>query len=350
VIARNSSFSFKGKAVKVQQVAEELSVRYVLEGSFQKSGDKVRITAQLIDAIKGHHLWAETYDRELRDIFALQDEITIKILGSVGAELTKGERARVYAKGTENLEAYVKVSKGYEHFERQGKEENILARELANEAIDLDPNYTSAWSLLGGTYLMDPWVGSTSSAKESWDNAIKAFEKSLSLDKTYAPSIGGLAMIYGFRRQYEKALVQAQKGIEMNLATPIYQLGYVLIFVGRYEEAVQYLKKAIRYDPKAPTFYHLGLGHAYRGLEQYEDAIAAYKKALERDPDYLMAHIFLTATYYMAGREAEARAEAEEVLRLQPQFSVNKLAKVMPYQKDYLNRTIEGMRKAGLPE
>ena len=351
VIARNSSFSFKGKAVKVQEVAEQLGVRYVLEGSLQKSGHKVRITAQLIDAITGHHLWAETYDRELKDIFALQDEITIKILGAVGAEFTTGERARIYAKGTDNLEAYVKVSKGYEHFERQGREENILARQFAKEAIDLDPNYPSALSLLGGTYLMDPFAGSTNSAKESWDNAVIAFQKALALDETHAPSHGGLAMIFGFQRKYEKALSQAQRGIALNPGFPIMHTGYVLVFVGRYEEAVQYLKKAIRHDPKSPTFYYLGLGHAYRGLEQYENAIAAYNEALERDPDYFMAHVFLTATYYLAGREEEARAEAADVLRLQPKFSVARLAKILPYQdKDFLNRTLESMRKAGLPD
>jgi adenylate cyclase len=350
VIARNSSFSFKGKAVKVQQVAEQLGVRYVLEGSLQKSGDKVRITAQLIDAITGHHLWAETYDRELQDIFALQDEITIKILGSVGAELTTGERARVYAKGTNNLEAYIKVSKGYEHFERQGKEENILARKFAKEAIDLDPNYPSAWCLLGGTYLMDPFVGSTDSANP-WNEAIKVFQKALELDETHAPSNGALAFVYGCQRKYEKAFEQAQRGIELNPGTPISQMGFVLAMVGRYEEAVQYLKKAIRYDPKAPTFYHLGLGHAYRGLKRYENAIAAYNKALERDPDYFMAHLYLTGTYYMAGQEEEARAEAAEVLRLQPKFSVNKFAKALPYQdQDYRDRLVEGMLKAGLPE
>jgi len=138
VIARNSSFSFKGKTIKVQHVAEQLGVRYILEGSIQKIGEKVRITSQLIDAIAGHHLWADTYDRELKDIFALQDEITLKILSAIGAELTKGERARIYAKGTKNLEAYITVMKGYEHFERTGKEENLIARKLAREAIELD--------------------------------------------------------------------------------------------------------------------------------------------------------------------------------------------------------------------
>jgi len=351
VIARNSSFSFKGKAVKVQQVAEQLGVRYVLEGSLQKSGDKVRITVQLIDAITGYHLWAETYDREFQDIFALQDEITIKILGSVGAELTKGERARVYTKGTNNLEAYIKVSKGYEHFERQGKEENLLARKFAKEAIDLDPNYPSAYSLLGGTYLMGPFSGSTISAKESWNNAVEALQKALALDETHAPSHGALAMVYGFQRKYEKALVQAQRGTDLNPGFPIMHTGYVLVFVGRYEEAVRYFNKAIRQDPKAPTFYYNGLGHAYRALKRYEDSIKAYKKALEREPDYLIGHAFLASTYYLAGLEEEARAEAAEVLRLQPKFSVGRFAKVLPYQdKDFLNSTIEGMRKAGLPE
>ena len=207
-----------------------------------------------------------------------------------------------------------------------------------------------AWCLLGATYLMDPWVGSTDSAKESWANAIRVFEKTLTLDETHAPAIGGLALIYGFQKQYEKAFDVAERGIELNPGTPIYQLGYVLVFVGRYEEAVQYFNKALRHDPKAPTFYYNGLGHAYRGLERYDDSIAAYKKALERDPDYLIAHIFLTVTYSLAGREEEARTEAAEVLRLDPGFTISRLAKIMPYQKDYYDRTIEGMRKAGLPD
>ena len=188
---------------------------------------------------------------------------------------------------------------------------------------------------------MDPWVGSTDSANP-WDEAIKAFQKALELDETHAPSHGGLTMIFGFQRKYEKALAQAQRGIALNPGFPIMHTGYVLVFVGRYEEAVQYFKKAIRHDPKAPTFYYNGLGHAYRGLEQYEDAITAYKKALEREPNYLIGHIFLTSAYYLAGREAKARAEAAEVLRLQPKFTVARLAKILPYQdKDYLNRTLE---------
>jgi len=351
VIARNSSFSFKGKAIKVQHVAEQLGVRYILEGTIQKTGEKVRITSQLIDSIAGHHLWAETYDRELKDIFALQDEITLKILSAIGAELTKGERARIYAKGTKNLEAYITVVKGYEHFERTGKEENLIARKLAREAIELDSKYPSAYGLLGGTYLMDPFVGSTDSSKKSWKEAVKAFEKTLTLDETHAPANGGLAFVYGCQRQYDKALIQAQRTRDLNPGIPIVQTGYVLVFVGRYDEAVEFFKKTIRHDPKAPTFYHLGLGHAYRGLERYREAIAAYEKAFERDPDYFMAHVFLAATYNLAGREEEARAEAAEVLRLQPKFSLDRLAKTLPYKdKDYLNRAITAMRKAGLPE
>jgi len=348
VIARNSSFSFKGKAVKIQQVAEELGVRYVLEGSVQKSGQKVRVTAQLIDAITGHHLWAETYDRELQEAFALQDEITLRILSAVGAELTQGERARVYGKGTNSLAAYSKVVKGYEHFQRQGKEENILARKLAREAIALDPNYPSAYGLLGATYLMDPFAGSTDSSEESWNNGVRAFQKALAIDETHAPSNGGLAMIYGFQRQYEKALAQAKQGMELNPGKPLMHTGYVLVFVGRYEEAVQYFKKAIRYDPKAPTFYYNGLGHAYRGLERYEDAIAAYKKSLERVPNYYIGNVFLTATYSLAGREEEARAQAAKVLSLNPEFSVDRFCKGFPYQEEYLSRLIEGLRMAGL--
>jgi adenylate cyclase len=351
VIARNSSFSFKGKAVKVQQVAEELGVQYVLEGSIQKAGKKVRVNAQLIDAITGRHLWAETYDSELEDIFALQDEITLQIISAVGAEVTKGERALILARGTQNIEVYAKVMEGYEHFYRQGKEENMQARKLAEEAIEMDPNSLSAFCLLGGTYLMDPFVGSTDSAKKSWDEAVRVFQKVLAADEAHPIANGGLAFVYGCQRKYDKALDQVERAIELNPGVPIVQLGYVYIFLGRYEEALRHIKETIRLDPKGPTFYFLGLGHAYRGLKQYEEAIKAYKKALEREPDYLMSHIFLAATYNLAGKEEQARAEAAEVLRLQPKFSVEKLAKAFPYKdKDYLNDAMEALRKAGLPD
>jgi adenylate cyclase len=349
VIARHSSFSFKGRSVKVQQVAEELGVRYVLEGSIQKSGDKIRITAQLIDAITGHHIWAESYDRELKELFALQDEITIKIMGAVGAEITSGVRARIIAKGTDNLKAYLKALEGYEYWYRQNKEANIKARKLAEEAIAIDPGYPTAYSLLGGTHMTDPYLGSTDSPQKSFAEAVRLFQKALALDESHPNANAGLAYTYSSQRQYEKALAQAKRLGDLNpgRANPV--LGQILNYAGRYEEGIQSLEQAIRLDPKGPAFYFISLAAMYRALEQYEKAIGAYKKAIDGQPDNVFAHALLAATYYLAGREEEARDEAAETLRIDPSFSVEKFEKVVPLKdQENKNRLFKGMRGAGL--
>jgi len=351
VIARNSSFSFKGKAVKVQRVAEELGVRYVLEGSVQKAGEKVRINTQLIDAINGRHKWAEKFDRELKDIFALQDEITLRIISAVGAEVTRGERARINAIGTNNVDAYIKATQGWEYFYGPNRETNRLARKLAKEAIALDPDYLNAYCLLGATHHMDVFLGTSKDPRKSFETAVELYQKVLAVDEAHPIASGALAYVYGLQRKYDKALAQAHKAMELNpgRANVHFYLGSVLYFAGKYEEALQTFKKTIRLDPKGPSYYYLVMGHAYRGIGQYEKAIAEYKKTLDRKPNYWIARAFLAATYIMAGREEEGRAEAAEVLRIHPKFSLEKLAKSLPYKdQDYKNRAIEAMRKAGL--
>jgi len=351
VIARNSSFSFKGKAVKVQQVAEELGVRYVLEGSIQKVDERVRINAQLIDAISGRHVWAEKYDRQLKDIFVLQDDITLKIISEVGAEVTRGDRARINAIGTTNVDAYIKAIQGWEYFYAPTGETNRQARKLAEEAAAIDPGYQNAYCLIGITHSMDVFLGTSNSPQKSFETAVNYFQKALAVDEDHPIARSALAYVYGMQRKYEQALAQAQQAIESNpgRANTHFVLGSILYFTGKYEEALQTLKKAIRLDPKGPAYYHLAMGHAYRGLGQYKEAISAYKKAFEGKPNYWMPRVFLAATYNMAGQEEMAQAEAAEVLRINPKFSLAKLAKSLPYKdKDYLNQAIEGMRRAGL--
>jgi len=315
VIARHSAFSFKGKAVTVRQVAEELGVRYVLEGGLRRSDGTIHINARLIDAVTGRHLWAERYDRPLTDLFALQEEITLNILNAVGIEVGDRDRGRILSKGTRNVDAYLKVMHGYQYWYRQGKETNLQARKLAEEAIALDPMY----------------------------------QRALAMDASHPVANNALAFVYGCRKQYEKASAQARRAIEISPGRKHSYLGFVFIFTGRYEEALHVFKRTIRLDPKGPPFYFLALGHAYRGLKQYDEAIAAYRKALDHHPDYPSPYAFLAATYYLAGREDEARAAAAEVLRIHPKFSLDKFAKVLPYKdKDYLNSAIEAMRSAGL--
>ncbi len=192
VIARNSVFTYKGKPVKVNQVAEELGVRYVLEGSIRKAGDEMRITAQLIDALSGHHLWAERYDRNLKEIFAVQDELTKNIITALQVKLTEGEQVRTAAKGTNNLEAYLKYLQSMALMRQFNIESNALAKQLAQEAIALDPEYPMPYMVLSSTHQMDVFLGTSKSPKESVAKSMELIQKAIDLDPTYAEAYGHL--------------------------------------------------------------------------------------------------------------------------------------------------------------
>jgi adenylate cyclase len=353
VIARNSTFTYKDKPVKVQQVSEELGVRYVLEGSVRKAQDRVRITAQLIDAITGHHLWSERYDRDLKDIFALQDEITMKIINALQVELTEGEHARLWGKGTHNLTAYLNFLRGREHMLRQTTEGNILARRMAEEAIALDPEYPPSYWLLATTHMMDVWFRTTKSPKQSLTRAVELTQKAIALDDSFATAHGFLGFLYTMLRQHDKGIVEAQKAVALdpNGAHSHYCLGFALRYAGRFEEAVQAIEKSIRLDPFPGVYYFRGACMAYIGAGRYEEAIAAAKKAETLAPDDFLAHISLAAAYSLAGREEEARSSAEEVLRINPKFSLDYQAKILPFKnKIDLEHFIAALRKAGLPQ
>ena len=351
VIARNSTFAYKGKPVKIQQVSEELGVRYVLEGSVQKSGEKVRINAQLIDAIKGNHLWSETYDRELKDIFAVQDDLTQKILTALHVELTHGEQARVWARGTENLQAYLKILQAREKWIQMNKESNALARQLAEESIALDQDYAFAYMILAATHMMDVFLGSSKSPKDSIKQAITLNKKGMALDDSLPNAHSQLGLLYTMTRQHDKGVAEANLGVELdpNSASAHRILGLTLSYAGRPEEAIPLLKKAIRLEPFTPGIYYDNLGAAYRNAGQCDEAISAYEEALRRASSNFRVHAGATAAYSICGREEEARAGAAGVLRINPNFSCDSYAKILPYKNQAdIDRVIGALRKAGL--
>jgi len=352
VIARNSTFTYKGKPVKVKQVAEDLGVRYVLEGSVRKSGDRLRITAQLIDALNGHHLWAERYDRELKDIFALQDDLTMKIMSALQVKLTDGEQALLYAKGTDKIEAFLKCLQGREYIYRFNREGIDLARPLLEEAIALDPNYAAPYRWLGGSHMLDVILGDSKNPKESLMTAIKLAQKAISLDASFAPAYCLLARLYAYIGQYDKSVEEAQRAvaIDPNSADVYDYLGFVLLQADRAEEAVPLIKKGIRLNPIPPKNYLYHLALAYGATDQYTEAISILKEVLHQDSNDFLAHLFLTLYYIRSGQEDEAHAEAAEVLRINPQFRVEKLRTMSAGKnKDKIERNIVDLRKAGLP-
>jgi adenylate cyclase len=353
VIARNSTFTYKGKAVKVRQVAEEMGVRYVLEGGVRKSGDRVRITAQLIDALRGNHLWAERYDREFKEIFALQDEITMKITTALQVKLTEGEQARMWEKGTDNLDAYLKCLQAREHFLRFNKDDNVLARKRAEEAISLDPDYAEPYARLAWTHALDARIGWSDSLKQSLARAEELAKKALELDNTLSNGRRVQGFIYLMKRQYDEAIAEQERTITLNpnWADAHAILGMALVFACRPVEAIEVLKKAIRLNPLPPSYYFVKLGRAYRMTEQYEQAIESYKKALNRSPVDVFAHVELAATYALLGREEKAREKAADVLKLHPKFSIERYTKGVPFkEQSETERLAKALRKAGLPE
>ena len=350
VISRQSTFTYKGKPVKVKQVSEELGVRYVLEGSVRKSGDKVRITAQLIDALTGHHLWAERYDRDLKDIFALQDEITLRIISALQVKLEGVERSGLSIKGTDNLEAYLKLLQSREQSGRFTKEGNILARRYAEEAIVLDPKYVGAYLRLSATLIMDLSYGTTESPEQSLRRAEECVQKALVLDDSSGEAHAFLGRIYLSKRQYEKAIAEGERALALDPNSDFVQaaLAFSLYYAGRFEEAIAMYQKAIRLNP-FPAWYSLMLASSYVQLGRYEEAIKEYKKALHRAPDSTMPHLGLAATYSLMGREKEAQDEVAEVLRINPKFSLEHHAKSLLFKNQAdLDRHIGALRKAGL--
>ena len=352
VIARNSAFTYKGKSVKVQQVSEDLGVRYVLEGSVRKENERVRITAQLIDAIKGHHVWSERYDRDLKDIFSIQDDITLEILRAMDVELVRGEQMRHWHKrGTKNPEAYLRLT-GIRGEISMGTKEGInQLQQRCEEAIAIDPEFARAYAYLGWTHFMDARFGWSKSPAESIKLGFEYGQKAIELDDALDYSHIVMGSIYLGKRQFEKAVAEAERAVALNPsgADAYACLSGVVGCSGRWEESVVFGEKSIRLNPSPGFYYYHWLGRAYFMTQKYDEAIATWKKAVNLRPNYLNAHTFLAACYSSLDRKAEAAAAAEEVLRINPKFSLESYAKRLPYKnKADIERYVAALRKAGL--
>jgi len=352
VIARNSTFFYKNKSIKVQQISEELGVRYVLEGSVQRSDDRVRITVQLIDAIAGHHLWANSYDRTIDDIFALQDEIAIKIMAEMQVKLTIGELGGHSALKTTNIKAYEKFLMGYEYLWRRTKEDSAQGKILAQEAISLDPGYGAAYLLLARVYLDDIWFYQTKFKEKTLETVENLVDKSVSLSGQDATAHQILGSVHYLRRNYDKAITECQKALDLspNSAEANYWYGHSLRYAGRFDEAIINYKKAIRLNPVTPPNYLNNLAWAYAHSEQHQEAISLWKKVIEQYPDYFFAFLGLAMVYQLSGNEIQAREAAAEVIRLNPKLTISKLRKGPATKNIDRERGLEALHKAGIPE
>jgi adenylate cyclase len=355
VISRNSAFTYKGKAVKLPAVSRELGVQYVVEGSVRKAGDQMRITAQLIDATKDQHLWSERYDRPLKEIFALQDEIRQKIVTALKVKLTPEEQERFQRAPTDNLEAYDFYLRGLESVLRAlretNKELNVHARQMFERALELDPRYAGACAWLAGTYFLDSMYQWNPDHVQSLGRAFELAQQAVALDDSLPEPHRMLSQVYLFKKQHEQAIVEAQRTITLdpNFADGYSSLGGILALAGRPEEGIAVIEKAMRLNPRYPTTYLLNLGFAYREAGRYEEALVPLKKLRTLNPNFPPAHFNLAVCYVELGRVEEARAEVAEILRLLPDFSLELEGQSFPYKDPAaLEHYLTALRKAGL--
>jgi TolB-like protein/tetratricopeptide (TPR) repeat protein len=351
VTARHSTFVFKNKGVSIREVGQQLGVRYVLEGSVRKSGDRTRVTAQLIDAKTDQHVWADRYDRELKDIFAIQDEITMNIMIALQVKLTEGEQAALRVRGVDNLDAYLKMLIGREYIWQFSKEGNILGRQKCEEVIALAPDYAWAYASIALAYLQEIWHGWSDSPPNSLKLAMEYAQKCVTLDKSFSDAHSVLGMIYLVMRQWDEAVEASELAVSLNpnSADNIASLAVVLRTVGRVEGALAMLEKALRLNPMPPDWYLHEFGSCYRLMGRYDEAVAVLKRVLDGNPHYLNSRLNLVVTYIMSGKDEAARAEAVEVLRQTPDFSVERFLMSFPYKDQ---KILDGLRecllKAGL--
>ena len=349
VISRNSTFTYKRKAVKAQDVCRDLGVRYMLEGSVRKAGTRVRITAQLIDGRSGAHLWAERYDRGLEDIFAVQDEVTERIVRTLEVKLIPGDDARPPRIETESPEAYDCLLRGREQYRLFSREGNAAARQLYERAIALDPNYAAPYAALAETYLHDWFAGDP----KALDRASELAEIAKRLDPSLPLVYEALGSVHLFKRQHEEALAAARRWVEVEPgnAEAYANLAGTLHFAGEPERVAGLVEKAKRLNPFYPFYYTLYVGQACFTQHRFKEAAAIIARSIAHNPKSLPSHFYLAATYGQLGEEALARDALAEISRISPNFSIAQARAVAAYRREEdLNLLLDGLRMAGLRE
>jgi adenylate cyclase len=350
VIAKSASFPFKGSNAKPAEIGGLLSARYLLGGSIRRAGDRLRVYAELTEAGTGVHVWSETYDAEVKDIFTVQDDIARRVVGAAAVKLTRFEGARVLTKPTENLAAYEYVLRGREFLSHASRDKNDEAAALFQRAIDLDPNYAAAYAALGGSHFEAVVSGWTEFRQDELDQAETLAQKALALDPMTTGAYRVLAFVNMYKRRYDLALGQIDRALEINPSdTESYgQRGIILVWAGRAAEAVPWLEGALRFD-RANSLTSSDLCTAYYFLGRYNDAVEACDRAVTLSPGrniQTLTHPFLAAAYAELGRNQDAEGERVIVMRLSPFFNAQTFARQFGTQeaRDHL---LEGLTKAG---
>jgi TolB-like protein/tetratricopeptide (TPR) repeat protein len=352
VIARNSSFVFKGKAVSVPQVARTLGVRHVLEGSVRRAGSRVRVTAQLIDARTGGHVWADRFDRDLTDIFAVQDELTREIVSALKVKLTAEEKSRLVQRRDVDVGVYQLFLRGREQAWLHTRSGNIEARNLLGSVIAARPDFAPAHAFLAFTHMNDFINGWGESPEEALKTGLAIARHAVALDEVDAQAHFALSVAYLWHRAHDEALTEARRCLALapNSAEGHLAVARIQIYSGNAAEAIGMIKAYMQLDPLYPvtTLHFLAEAHAVLG--QFEEAVVALRQRLERDPNSETSNALLASCYGHLGRIAESRAAFAELMRIAPDFSIERRRRVLPFKHpEDFERLVEGLRKAGLP-
>lgn len=352
VIARNSSFTFKGKAVHMKQIAEELGVGYVVEGSVRKSGERVRITTQLNDVATGTHIWAERYDRDIADVFAVQDEITEAIVAAVEPQLYAAENFRAQRKPPDSLDAWDLVMRGLSHYWRLTRQDNMAAQAMLEKATAIDPNYGQALGVLAAAHTFSAHMGWAEMSK-AVPIAERAAVAALRADSEDPWAHYALGNVYLFTRRFDDSLAEFETALRLNpnfsLAQGYY--GLTLCYCGRWQDGDLAARRALRLSPRDPfsaLYYGIAAYSQFNG-HNYDEAMRFAREAIRERNDFVGGHRVLTASAGMAGRSDVAAAALQELRRVQPNISLGWIAKEMPFKRDEDRKHyLEGFRRAGL--
>ena len=350
VISRNSTFIYKGRAVDVRQVGREFAVGHVLEGSIRKLGDRIRITAQLVNTLSGDHLWAERYDRKLNDIFDVQDEITHNIVVELQIKLVTGESSRLLAKGTKSIEAWELTIRSGPLIGSNVRDDAMVARKLLEQALELDNSYAAAWALLGWSYWQESVFWWCSEPEKPLQMAFDAAQKAISADAHCPDGYSLLGDIYMVRSEADQAIAMSEKAVELapGNSRSMALLGFVLIAWDREKEGIRNIQRAIRLCPFPPAWYLMVLGAGFHLDGDNESAFSILEQAVERDPDSHLPLLWLVSTLVEMGRLEEARTVSKAALDIEPNFSaVSWMKNLSP--KVY-ERTKTNLLAAGFPE
>jgi adenylate cyclase len=354
VIARNSSFTYKGKSVREQEIGKELGVKYLLEGSVHKEANRVRIGVQLVDASSGTDVWTQKFDRPLKDIFAVQDEIVRKVIATLGLVLKLDQMKLPHGlsagQPTDNLEAFDDSLRAFESFWRLTKEGNAKARLWAEKAIEQDPKFAQAYAILGSCYWSDVLFRWSENPKADLERAAELARKALALDDSNGLALSQLCEIDWMYRQFDRAVADGERCVAINPSYPIcYQaLSDALATSGRPEEALRAAEQAIRLDPSGKDFYDFFVGAAYVEMGRFQEAIPLLKRHLAAYPDELYGLMNLVVADVEVGRSEEARTEAAEIMRVNPQFAVSSPENGTTKSIEFNRHFNDDMRKAGL--